>query len=203
MDELLFELFERSKAQFYAILENKESNKLFHLLETITDNKDNGRLSSYYSSQLYDLINYYSGFYGDLREKSDFSYIISISELLSHIHYCINDDGQLYFLKIKVQSKPMLEEFLGNLPEPIIENIYTLSVYEQDKDVINSVVKFGLYDSVIAIDRVIIDNYEMLFSIISEIINNDNWKLICDEVTKNSYYSFAKELAFEKYFGKE
>ena len=200
LEKMINELFERSKKQFYSILENKESNKLFYLIESITDNKSNGRLSSCYSSQLYALINYYSGFYGDLREKSDFSYIISISELLSNIHYCINDDGELYFLKIKAQLKSMYEEFLGDLPEPIIENIYTLSVYEQDKDVIDSVVKFGLYDSVISIERVTIDNYEMLFSIISEIINNDNWKLTCDEVTENSYYSFDKELAFEKYF---
>ena len=199
LDKMINELFERSKKQFYSILENKESNKLFYLIESITDNKSNDRLSSYYSSQLYDLVNYYSGFYGDLREKNDFTYIISISELLSNISYCINDDGSLYFLKIKAQLKSMYEEFLGKLPK-IIENIYTLSVYEQDKDVINSVLKFGLYDSVISIERVTVDNYEMLFSIISEIINNDNWKLTCDEVTENSYYSFDKELAFEKYF---
>ena len=201
MDELLLQLFNVSKRRFYAYMEDENCCKLFQLIDKINtaENKDKNISSFYYSQILYSIFNFYSNFNWDIHNRKDFTYIISVIEFMRDVDWCITDDGQLYFIKFTVKYDYPSKT---NRP-PLIFPVYTFSSRQYDDNTL-AIKDFGKnfsFDSIIGIERLSVGNYELLFSILSEILNDDNWTL--NPQTDRTWYAFDDKLAFDKYFGNE
>lgn len=201
MDELLVSLFEESKKRFYAYMENENCRKLFQLIDKINtaENKEKNIDSYSYSQILYSIFNFYSDFNWDIHIRKDFTYIISVLEFMRDVDWCITDDGQLYFIKFTVKYDYTLKPS----SPPLIFPVYTFSSrqYDDNKGATKDFCKNYSFSTIIDIARLSIGNYELLFSILSEILNDDNWTL--NTYSGRAWYEFDKKLAFDKYFGKE
>lgn len=201
MDELLLHLFNVSKRRFYAYMEDENCNRLFKLIDKIntSENKDKNIDSFSYSQILYSIFNFYSSFNWDIHIRNDFTYIISVLDFLRDIDWCITDDGQLYFVKFTVKYNYPSKL---NRP-PLIFPVYTFSSrqYDDNKWATKDFCKNASFDTIIGIERLSVGNYELLFSILSEILNDDNWVL--KTYSGRAWYEFDIKLAFDKYFGKE
>ena len=201
MDELLVSLFEASKKRFYAYMEDENCRKLFQLIDKINtaENKDKNISSFYHSQILYSIFNFHSNFNWDIHNRKDFTYIISVLEFMRDVDWCITDDGQLYFVKFTLKH-----DYPSKINRPpLIFPVYTFSSrqYDDNKWATKDFCKNASFDTIIGIEWLSVGNYELLFSILSEILNDDNWTL--NPQSDRTGYEFDEKLAFDKYFGKE
>ena len=123
MDKLLKDLFEKSKVKFYEILKNNNNKKLFELIEQINTNNTHK-----YFQVLYNIFNFHSNFEYNIYEHEDFSYIIDMIDFLEDIAYCIDDDGELYFIRFEVQYG-YDEDFLNKFQNTSILNTLKKSIF--------------------------------------------------------------------------
>ena len=203
MDELLLHLFNVSKRRFYAYMEDENCRKLFQLIDKINtaENKEKNIDSFSYSQILYSIFNFYSSFNCDIHIRNDFSYIISVLDFMRDVDWCITDDGQLYFIKFTVKY-----DYPSKLNrQPLVFPVHAFSSrqYDDNKGATKDFCKNSSFSTIIGIERLSTGNYELLFSILSEILNDENWEYRHNEIRGVSYYGFNEEKAFDKYFGKE
>ena len=103
------------------ILEYKDNNRLFELIENIHFKTGND-----YRQELYNVLFHYSNFDYDkyrIIKRNDFSYVVGIIDFINEIWWNIDDDGQLYF--IEITTKRNVE--LNNKTIEIINKNYTFS----------------------------------------------------------------------------
>lgn len=202
MDKLLKDLFEKSKVKFYEILKDNNNKKLFELIEQINTNNTHK-----YFQVLYSIFNFHSNFEYNIYEHEDFSYIIDMIDFLEDIAYCIDDDGELYFIRFEVQygyDEDFLNKFqntsiLNTLKKSIFIYSFSSRPFEFDELIKRDFLKnFNEYN-ILSIKRIKVD-YEKLFNILREILKDENWEYKCNELNKVNCYIFNDEKAFDKYF---
>lgn len=193
----LDDIFRESKKEFFEILKKENSKKLFELIDKINtfENKEKNIDSSSYSQILYNItigasdINFYN-----IAVRYGCHYLTDIIDFLKHIDWCIDDDGMLSFLKMNT-------EFIEIIKKPITMTKYSFSSrFDISKKTIEKdVCKFSSPYRVCSVESTPVD-YKKLFSILNEIITDENWEYKTNKFAKSSWYDFNYEKAFEKYF---
>ena len=202
MDNLLKNLFEKSKAEFYEILKDNNNKKLFELIEQININNTHN-----YFQILYNIFNFHSNFEYNIHEHKDFSYIIDMIDFLHDIEYCIDDDGELYFIRFEVQHK-YDECFLNKLQNINILNALKKSIFmysfssrqfESDELIKKDFLKHYDGYNILTIEKISV-NYEKLLNILEEILKDENWECKPNKLSNINCYFFNEKKAFDKYF---
>ena len=185
MNEFLNKFFNETKDELSELLQNKNINQLFELIEKInsTENTKKDLDSMFYSQILYNVMFHFSGMnYTNIVTRRGCQYLSDMIDFLHHVDNFIESEMQLYFLKIQA-NWVMDAEF------------YTFSWRFDDDDVRNDICTA----SITKIERIPVD-YEKLFKILNEIIKDENLKNMPGILNSKDYYIFDNEKAFEKYF---
>lgn len=168
------------------ILEYKDNNRLFELIENIHFSTGHD-----FRQELYNVLFYYSNFDSDkyrIIKRNDFSYVIGMIDFINEIWWNIDDDGQLYFLEITTKRNVKF----NNKTIEIISKNYTFSsrFVECENEIIKDFCKNGtcVFDDYSM--RNIYVNYDKLIEILYEILKEENWK----------DGEFNEEKAYSKYF---
>lgn len=117
----LDDIFRESKKEFFEILKNENSKKLFELIDKINtfENKEKNIDSFSYSQILYDITIYASDInFSNIVVRHGCHHLTDIIDFLNHINWCINDDGMLSFLKINTEFN-CSEKILEIIKKPI------------------------------------------------------------------------------------
>ena len=208
-DELLKNLFEKSKIEFYEVLKDSNIRKLFDLIDKIntSENKDKKIDSFSYSQILYSIFNFYSNFEYNINIRESFNYIIDMIGFLRDVELCIDDDGELYFARFTVQykydeiylNKLQNKSILEALKKPYIVYSFSSRQFEYEEAVKRDFLKHYNGYNILDVERISVD-YEKLFNILEEIIKDENWEYRHNEISGVSYYVFNEKKAFDKYF---
>ena len=208
-DELLKNLFEKSKIEFYEVLKDSNIRKLFDLIDKIntSENKDKKIDSFSYSQILYSIFNFYSNFEYNINIRESFNSIIDMIGFLRDVELCIDDDGELYFARFTVQykydeiylNKLQNKSILEALKKPYIVYSFSSRQFEYEEAVKRDFLKHYNGYNILDVERISVD-YEKLFNILEEIIKDENWEYRYNEISGVSYYVFNEKKAFDKYF---
>ena len=208
-DELLKNLFEKSKIEFYDVLKDSNIRRLFDLIDKIntSENKDKKIDSFSYSQILYSIFNFYSNFEYNINIRESFNYIIDMIGFLRDVELCIDDDGELYFARFTVQykydeiylNKLQNKSILEALKKPYSVYSFSSRQFEYEEAVKRDFLKHYNGYNILSVERISVD-YEKLFNILEEIIKDENWEYRYNEISGVSYYVFNEKKAFDKYF---
>lgn len=188
MDEFLNKFFEETKEELTELLQNKNLNQLFKLIEKINtaENTEKDLDSLNYSQILYNIMfNFSNKNFKNIVTRCGCHYLADMINFLHHIDTCIENCVPLYFLKIRIKWMKNLE-------------VYTFS-WENDNMVVGNYIDPDSNYIITKLCKICI-NYDKLFEILKEILKDENWEKKSKFLKNEEYYVFNNEKAFNKYF---
>lgn len=198
MDNMLCDLFKESKKKFFECMKDDNNKKLFSLIDRMCDESPGILPKKNYKQVLYSILFFNSNLeeFSNILNKEDFSYIVSMTNFINTIDFCINDDGQLNFVEIKwVRRIKKINKTFENF-----DYTFTTRESEYKQLILKDFNKNFNYDMESYIMTIRGVDYEKLLNIISEIFKEENWKTKSLDVNPGEFYFFDEKKAFGKYF---